>query len=82
MNYVVYILWSSSIQKFYIGQTQDLVNRLVEHNAGEGRFTNLGKPWVLIYQQACATRSEAVALEKKIKSRGARRFLSDNNISF
>ncbi|MCU0375861.1 MAG: GIY-YIG nuclease family protein [Chitinophagaceae bacterium] len=82
MYYVVYILWSVSVQKFYIGQTQDLENRLMEHNAGEGRFTRLGRPWVLVYQQACVSRTEAMLLEKKIKARGAKRFLSDNDILF
>ena len=82
MDYVVYILWSVSIQKFYIGQTQDLENRLREHNAGEGRFTRLGRPWVLVYQQACGSRTEAIMLEKRIKARGAKRFLSDNDILF
>jgi putative endonuclease len=39
MQYFVYILWSTELQKFYIGQTQDLENRLKEHNAGEGSFS-------------------------------------------
>jgi hypothetical protein len=35
MKFSVYILFSSSLQKFYTGQTHDLQNRLEEHNSGE-----------------------------------------------
>jgi putative endonuclease len=77
MGCYVYILWSEGLKKFYIGQTSDLENRLREHNAGEGKFSKLGKPWKLVFHQLCATRSEAVMLEKRIKSRGAGRFLAD-----
>jgi len=35
MCYYVYILYSKSINRYYSGQTQDLQNRLIEHNAGE-----------------------------------------------
>jgi len=34
-------------------------------------------PWEVIHTREFATRSEATALETKIKKRGAERFLSD-----
>jgi putative endonuclease len=40
-----------------------------------------GKPWILVFSKEFKTRTEAIELEKKIKSRGASRFLKDNNIS-
>jgi putative endonuclease len=78
----VYILYSESIQKFYIGQTQDLENRLAEHNSGETKSTHAGRPWQLKWSTQVATRSEAMKLEKKIKARGAQRFLEDQGIAW
>jgi putative endonuclease len=42
--YTVYILYSSTTQKYYVGQTQNLENRLIEHNAGETKSLRTGMP--------------------------------------
>jgi putative endonuclease len=68
--------------KFYVGQTQDLTNRLIEHNSGESKSTSGGRPWTMVWSTQHSSRSEAMKLEKKIKSRGARRFLSDQGIAW
>jgi len=80
MDFKVYILWSGSLQKFYVGSTRDLTDRLLQHNAGYEKFTSKGKPWELIFEILCTDRKEAFNLEMKIKSRGIRRYLDDNNI--
>jgi putative endonuclease len=79
--YTVYILYSESIYKFYTGQTHDFENRFKEHNAGETSSIKIGTPWVLIWKIEVETRTEAIILEKKIKKRGAKRFLIDQNIT-
>ncbi len=76
----VYILYSRSLKKHYVGQTQDLTNRLDRHNNGREKFTKRGTPWELIWSQYCLNRSEAIILERKIKKRGASRFLNDNKL--
>lgn len=81
MEYKVYILWSVSIERFYVGSTNDLADRLHRHNAGEGKYTKKGIPWRLIWNGSCADRSEAVRLENKIKKRGIKRFLLDREIN-
>ena len=80
MDFKVYILWSKALQKFYVGSTRDLTDRLLRHNAGYEKFTSKGKPWELICEIPCIDRKEALNLEMKIKSRGIRRYLDDNNI--
>jgi len=80
MDFKVYILWSDSLQKFYVGSTRDLRDRLLRHNSGYEKFTSKGKPWELIFEIVCIDRKEAFNLEMKIKSRGIRRYLDDNNI--
>ena len=77
MGYTVYILYSKSCMKFYIGQTQDIHNRLNEHNAEETTSIRHCIPWALVWKEELETRSQAMAIEKKIKSRGAERFLAD-----
>jgi putative endonuclease len=39
--------------------------------------TKKEQPWIMIWTQAVETRKEAMSLEKKIKKRGAKRFLQD-----
>ena len=81
MDFKVYILWSESLQRFYVGSTNDLNDRLFRHNSKEGKFTGKGVPWNLIRSFDCKDRSEAVRLENKIKKRGIRRFLLDLKIN-
>ena len=80
MDYVVYILFSDSLQKYYVGQTSDVENRIHYHNTGKADFTSKGIPWRMIHSFPCATRSEAVRLEASIKKRGIKRYLQDRNI--
>ena len=79
--YYTYILFSKRLKKFYVGQTENLVQLLVDHNVCRTKFAKKGIPWELIYFFELSTRSEAVRLESRIKSRGIRRFLSDLKIN-
>ena len=77
MEFTVYILFSESTSTFYTGSTQNLENRIVEHNQGETKSIKHGIPWEVIWQKQLPTRAEAMQLETKIKKRGAKRFLED-----
>ncbi len=68
MNYYVYILESINKKTYYIGQTNNLLKRVQEHNTGRSKFTKLGMPWKLIYSKECQNRSDAIKLEKRLKS--------------
>lgn len=74
--YTVYILFSSTIQKYYIGQTQNIENRLFEHNSGETKSIKGGIPWRIKWQAYVSTRQEAIILKRKIKNMGAMRFIA------
>ncbi len=80
MEFVVYIMYSISLGKYYVGQTQDINNRILQHNSGKGKYTSKGIPWRLIQTFECINRTEAVKLELKIKKRGIQRYLQDNNL--
>jgi putative endonuclease len=71
----VYILRSEKTNKYYTGSTQNVSERLKEHNAGKSKSTQGGVPWDLVYFREYGSRTEAVHAEKQIKGRGAKRFL-------
>jgi putative endonuclease len=77
MTFVVYILQSQVTSRYYIGQTCDLERRLGEHNSENAGHTKKEQPWQLVWSQNLLSRKEAMALERKIKKRGAKRFLED-----
>jgi putative endonuclease len=66
--YALYILRSTSTGRFYIGQTQDVEERLQYHNAGYSKALKNRGPWQLIYSEQYATRAEAMSRERQIKS--------------
>jgi putative endonuclease len=66
--YFVYILYSESHNRFYIGQTNDLSNRIFRHNSGFEKSTAPYKPWTLVGSIEKPSRSEAMILEKKLKN--------------
>ncbi len=64
----VYILYSKKADRYYIGQTSELENRLRRHNRGGSSYTKSGTPWKLVYREKFETRSEAMKREKKLKN--------------
>lgn len=78
MGFVVYILYSEKLNRFYAGHTNNIEKRLETHNCGGKKYTTKGIPWVLIKTYNCDSRSEATQLERKIKKRGIRRYLEEN----
>ena len=64
MGFILYILQSSKSGKLYIGQTENIEDRLNRHNKGYSKSTKFGIPWELIYTEEYATRSEAMKREK------------------
>jgi putative endonuclease len=77
-----YIIFSEKVNRYYVGSTQDLDDRLRRHNAGHSKSTKGKGPWTLITSFSFKTRSEAMALETKIKKRGAKRFLDERKESW
>ncbi len=75
---IVYILYSVKSSRYYVGQTTDIRKRLERHNLGNVPSTKSAIPWILVLQIEVETRSEAVILERKIKKRGAKRFIDDH----
>jgi putative endonuclease len=76
----VYALKSSMSQRIYIGQTDNINNRLSSHNAGYVKSTKDGAPWELIAIQVVSSREEARWIEYNLKkSLGKRNKWIDQN---
>ena len=76
--FTVYILFSKIRSRYYVGQTSDIDKRLERHNQGKVPSTKSGLPWEIVLQFEVNSRSEALQLEKKIKKRGAKRFIDNH----
>jgi len=75
MNYTVYILYSKSIDKHYIGYTHNPSERLLEHNLGATRSTRPGIPWIMVYKEECLDKTSAIKREYAIKSMKSRKYI-------
>jgi putative endonuclease len=74
--YTVYVLYSQKYDKIYIGQTEDIERRLIEHNNGLlSTYTKRYQPWEVIYAEEFETRSEAMRREKQLKTSRGRAFI-------
>ena len=69
MPYTVYIIYSSTADKFYIGFTGDEMDeRLRKHNSNHKGFTGRFKDWQIVYTEIFTTKQDAMLREKEIKS--------------
>ncbi|MBI2848511.1 MAG: GIY-YIG nuclease family protein [Chloroflexi bacterium] len=66
--YTVYVHRSMSTGKSYIGQTEDLQRRFLEHQAGAARYSGGRGPWEIALTEGFSTRVEAMQREKFLKS--------------
>ena len=64
--YQVYILNNAKGQK-YIGLTQNLQTRVLQHNSGLSRWTKGKGPWSITWASAAMSLSDARKLENKLK---------------
>jgi putative endonuclease len=76
MKYFSYILYSVKIDQYYTGSTINIIKRLIKHNKGYNKSTKSGIPWMVVYFEEYATRSEAYKREKEIKRHKNREFIT------
>jgi putative endonuclease len=71
----IYVLFSHSAQKYYVGMTKNIQQRFKEHNAGKSTFTSAYKPWILIYSEFAESYATARIREKYLKSAAGKKFI-------
>jgi putative endonuclease len=73
--YFVYILYSTSADKYYVGQTPDMERRMVFHNELGMGYTSKHRPWELKRAFEVANASIATRVERYIKMKKSRTFV-------
>ena len=75
--FTTYILYSYSIDSYYIGSTSNIQDRIQRHNSGRSIYTKRGKPWTIVYQKNFDTKSDAYQYELYLKSQKSRKYLEE-----
>jgi putative endonuclease len=65
--YTVYVLRSIKTNRYYIGVTKDLINRLERHNSGSVRSTKAYRKWKVIYTEEYSNKKDAWRRELEVK---------------
>jgi putative endonuclease len=72
---IVYVIQSIATGRLYVGQTEDLENRLYEHNLGKSKYASSFRPWRIIYTELFPDRAIARKREKYLKSTAGKNYL-------
>jgi len=80
MFYFVYILKSSKDNRFYIGQTNNLDDRINRHNTGQVIATRNRRPLQIVHTETFASRAAAMKREKYLKSLKSSKYIVANII--
>ncbi|MBN1649957.1 MAG: GIY-YIG nuclease family protein, partial [Bacteroidales bacterium] len=67
MKHYFYILFSKKLNKYYIGSTYDLVERLRKHNSNHKGFTGKIGDWKVVYSEIFDSKISALARERQVK---------------
>ena len=75
MFHYVYILQSiNNPDKYYVGYTENIKNRLIKHNEGGVHSTAKNKPWKIKNAISFIEKEKALVFEKYLKSHSGRAF--------
>ena len=72
--FYVYVLFSVKFEKYYVGLTERLEERLIEHNQGKTKSTKAYIPWIRVHHEVFETRLSARERERYLKSAAGRRW--------
>lgn len=74
MHYVYIIQSISHPEQIYVGCTQDIKQRLSDHNSSNSPHTAKYKPWGIISYIAFTNKAKAYEFEEYLKSGSGREF--------
>ncbi|MCU4154635.1 GIY-YIG nuclease family protein [Carboxylicivirga sp. A043] len=79
MKYFVYIIYSPQTDSYYIGQTQNIEQRIQLHNSGHFKncSTKFANDWEIFFLLECNSRKQALAIEKHIKKNRNRNYYNN-----
>ena len=75
MAFYVYILYSSSLDQYYIGHTENLEDRIFRHTNSGSKSTKKANDWIVKYTEEFESRSAATQREFEIKNKKSRKYI-------
>ena len=77
MSHFLYILFSKSSAKYYVGETHNVETKILKHNqhSYSNSYTKIANDWSLSLAFECDTRGNAVYLENFIKRMKSKKFI-------
>lgn len=73
--FIVYIIYSPKLDRYYIGYSTDMTKRINEHNSGISTFTAKATDWVLKWSKEFDSRELAMKEERIIKAKKSRKYI-------
>ena len=69
MQYTLYILYSATLDRYYLGYTsQSIEMRIKKHLSNHKGYTGISKDWQLSYLETYLSKEMAMKREKEIKN--------------
>jgi putative endonuclease len=76
MIFTTYILYSNSIDMYYVGYTSTSIEvRLNKHNSNHKDFTGRANDWNVVFKESFESKIESMQKEKQIKSWKSRKMI-------
>ena len=75
MPFYVYILYSSSLNQYYVGHTENLEDRILRHTNSGSKSTKKAADWEVKYTEVFESRSQAMRRELEIKNKKSRKYI-------
>ena len=73
--FYTYVIYSISRNRYYVGSTSNLQERLLKHNTNHKGFTGKANDWEIVHSEEFPSKEEALAREKQIKSWKSRKMI-------
>ncbi|MBR9853644.1 MAG: GIY-YIG nuclease family protein [Algicola sp.] len=75
----VYIIYSKKLDKYYVGESNDVDLRLFQHNSGfyKNSYTAKIDDWKVYLTIACISRSQSRKIESHIKKMKSRKYIEN-----
>ena len=78
MEFIVYILYSETYDKTYVGYTSSLIERFKSHNYLSNKgYTIRFRPWMVSYIEVFENKTDAIKRENWLKSGNGRLFIKN-----
>ena len=73
--YFVYIIYSPTKNKYYVGSCEDVNKRVLKHNTNHSGFTGKTGDWIVKWTEEHPEKSSALKRENQIKAWKSRKMI-------